>query len=133
MPRVNERVRSNDSTAHAELLACRFVAKHYSRTFLAACTLYSSTEPCLMCAGAIAWSGIGRLVFGVSARSMNALAPPGFVPRFPDPWPAAELLARAAPPVLVEGPLLEQEGLVAHVRAWELLGARPAPLSPSAD
>ena len=52
-----------DPTQHAEMVACGEVARLLSAAELARCTLYTSTEPCAMCAGGIYWTGIGRVVF----------------------------------------------------------------------
>lgn len=62
----NEREGLCDPTAHAEVLAIRRAAKKLGRRRLHGCTLYVTLEPCPMCAGAIAMSGIKRLVFGAS-------------------------------------------------------------------
>jgi tRNA(Arg) A34 adenosine deaminase TadA len=61
----NSIVTTADCTAHAELNLVRRLGDQ-SAAVLAGATLYASTEPCAMCAGAIYWSGIGRLVFGLS-------------------------------------------------------------------
>ena len=54
-----------DPTQHAEMLACSQAARLLTEAELARCTLYTSTEPCAMCAGAIYWTGIGRVVFAL--------------------------------------------------------------------
>lgn len=54
----------NDVTAHAEMLAITAAAQRAGGKFLDGCTLYVTVEPCLMCAGAIGWSRIGRIVIG---------------------------------------------------------------------
>src|SRR5690606_38467526 len=56
----------HDMTNHAEMNLVKLAAQHFGAEALADCTLYSSTEPCAMCAGAIYWSGIGRLVYACS-------------------------------------------------------------------
>mgnify|MGYP000309435334 CR=1 FL=1 len=56
----------NDPTAHAEVLALRAAAQRLGNYRLEDCTLYVTLEPCLMCAGAIYWSQLGRLVYGAS-------------------------------------------------------------------
>src|SRR5450432_2963974 len=67
----NNAVRTQgDPTQHAEMLACSEAAKKLAVAELARCTLYTSTEPCAMCAGAIYWSGIGRVVYGLSERGL---------------------------------------------------------------
>lgn len=55
-----------DVTAHAEMLAITSAAQTIGGKYLKDCTLYVTLEPCLMCAGAIYWSQLGRLVFGAS-------------------------------------------------------------------
>ena len=61
-----------DRTAHAERLLASRAARELPLEVLARCTLYSSAEPCAMCAGAIYWAGIGRVVFGQSERGLKA-------------------------------------------------------------
>jgi tRNA(Arg) A34 adenosine deaminase TadA len=61
----------NDRTAHAERLLASRAAKAYDSAFLASCTLYTSAEPCAMCAGAIYWAGIGRVVFGQTEKELK--------------------------------------------------------------
>ena len=53
-----------DVTAHAEILALTAASAYLSSKYLPDCTLYVTLEPCIMCAGALAWSQIGRIVFG---------------------------------------------------------------------
>jgi tRNA(Arg) A34 adenosine deaminase TadA len=60
-----------DRTAHAERILASRAAKAYSAAFLAGCTLYSSAEPCAMCAGALYWAGIGRVVFGQTEKALK--------------------------------------------------------------
>ena len=62
--RHNEREKSGDPTAHAEVLALRDAAARLGRWRLEDCTLYVTLEPCVMCAGALLNARIGRLVFG---------------------------------------------------------------------
>lgn len=58
----------NDPTAHAEVLAIRQASKKLGTFKLENCTIYSSTEPCPMCLGAIYWAGLDRLVFASSKK-----------------------------------------------------------------
>jgi tRNA(adenine34) deaminase len=71
---VNTQVTSADCTAHAEINLVRDVSTRISRETLARCTVYASGEPCAMCAGAIYWAGIGRIVYALSIETMTALA-----------------------------------------------------------
>ncbi|MCK9159900.1 MAG: nucleoside deaminase [Bacteroidaceae bacterium] len=54
----------NDVTAHAEMQAITAAANVLGGKYLNECTLYVTVEPCVMCAGAIAWAQVGKLVFG---------------------------------------------------------------------
>ena len=56
--------RLNDPTAHAEMIAITAAAEAMGGKYLTDCTLYVTVEPCPMCAGALAWSQIGRVVYG---------------------------------------------------------------------
>lgn len=56
--------RLNDVTAHAEMQAITSAANFLNGKYLNECTLYVTLEPCVMCAGAIAWAQLGKLVFG---------------------------------------------------------------------
>lgn len=58
--------RLNDVTAHAEMQAITAAADYLGGKFLNGCTMYVTLEPCAMCAGAIGWARVGRLVFGAS-------------------------------------------------------------------
>src|SRR5258708_4301194 len=60
-----------DRTAHAERLLASRAARAYDLKFLAGCTLYTSAEPCAMCAGAIYWAGIGRVVYGQTEKALK--------------------------------------------------------------
>lgn len=61
------------SVMHAETLLVFEAVRRYTPSFLSSCTLYTSVEPCAMCSGAIYWSGIGRLVYGLSERDLLSL------------------------------------------------------------
>lgn len=62
----NQVERLNDSTAHAEIIALTAAFNHTGGKYLPEATIYVTVEPCLMCAGALYWSKIGRVVFGAS-------------------------------------------------------------------
>lgn len=55
-----------DVTAHAELLCVSAVSSHFGTKYLSQCTLYVTLEPCVMCAGALYWAQMGKIVFGAS-------------------------------------------------------------------
>ena len=54
----------HDVTAHAEMLAITAAAEHLGAKYLTGCTLYVTLEPCTMCAGALGWSQLARIVYG---------------------------------------------------------------------
>ncbi len=105
-----------DHTRHAELNLAALAMRRLPPEVVAECRLYSSTEPCAMCAGAIVWSGVSAVVYGCSAEGLAAISRSGFV------LPCREVFAAAARPIEVVGPVAEEEGLAQHVRFWP--GAR---------
>ncbi len=109
----NEVVTTRDVTRHAETALVAKATTELDRKTLAASTLVTSTEPCIMCCGAIHWAGIGRIVFGVRAEQM--------VQTFEGDYrgiPCREVFARINPEVDIHGPVLENEGLRAHAEFW---------------
>jgi tRNA(Arg) A34 adenosine deaminase TadA len=95
----NTVVTEQDITAHPELKLARWAARQLDAELARQTTMYTSCQPCPMCAGAIARSGLGRVVFALSAEQLHELKPPGAVS--PD---AAE--------VAYEGPALFDEARV---------------------
>jgi len=72
-----------DVTAHAEMQAITAAANYLGGKYLSDCTLYVTVEPCVMCAGAIAWSQMGSLVFGAAdeKRGYQRYAPQALHPK----------------------------------------------------
>jgi tRNA(Arg) A34 adenosine deaminase TadA len=106
-----------DVTGHAELEAVRAASRHHGPEALAAATLYSSAEPCAMCAGAIYWSGIGRVVYGLSEQRLLELT--GNHPENPTlRLPCREVFARGQRAIEVIGPWLEDEAAAVHAGFW---------------
>jgi tRNA(Arg) A34 adenosine deaminase TadA len=107
-----------DATGHAELEAVRAASAAYPPTALRAATLYSSAEPCAMCAGAIYWAGIGRVVYGLSEARLLALT--GSHPENPTlALPCREVFARGQRAIEVVGPLIEHEAAAVHAGFWK--------------
>ena len=73
----------NDVTAHAEMQAITAAASYLGGKYLNECTLYVTVEPCVMCAGAIAWAQLGRLVIGAmdDKRGYQKYAPQALHPK----------------------------------------------------
>ena len=68
----NTTERLNDVTAHAEILAITAAAEFLGGKYLKGCTLYVTLEPCAMCAGALYWSQIDKIVFGARDEKRGA-------------------------------------------------------------
>lgn len=114
---------THDPTKHAETGLITTFAPKLGRDTLARATLYTSSEPCTMCCGAIRFAGIRRVIYGTTeARFLLVLGAP------PDPHPltSKEIFARTAPGTVVLGPLLEAEGLAIHEAYWPKLRTKPA-------
>ena len=103
-----------DCLAHAEINLIREASKIYSYNYLNECTIYTSDEPCPMCTSAIYWSGIGKLVYGLSKSEYYKI-----VGRDNPNWvfemPTRELLSKGARKLEVIGPLLEDEASIPHL------------------
>lgn len=81
----NQTERLRDVTAHAEMLAISAAAQSLGGKYLTDCTLYVTVEPCPMCAGAIGWSQLSRIVVGASdpKRGYSTIVRPGCTPFHP--------------------------------------------------
>ena len=106
----------NDITGHAETNLVRRAANLYEVEFLANCTLYTSTEPCPMCSGAIFWSNIRRVVFGLSQEGLYAVTGASEDELL---LPCREVFSHGNKPIEVIGPLLEDEAQKVHIGFWQ--------------
>ncbi|AMR79340.1 nucleoside deaminase [Cupriavidus nantongensis] len=107
-----------DPTQHAELVAAAQAARVLPPEQLAGCTLYTSAEPCCMCAGAVYWTGIGRVVYALSEHKLLGLT--GDHPENPTfSLPCREVFARGQRRVEVVGPVLEDEAAAPHAGFWQ--------------
>ena len=106
-----------DMTAHAERLLATLASRTYDPDFLRSCTMYSSAEPCAMCAGALYWAGVGRLVYGLSERRLQGLT--GNHPENPTlDLPCRTVFDAGQRRVETIGPLLEDEAAELHRGVW---------------
>jgi len=106
----------NDCTNHAELNLVREASRRFDEATLRDCTLYASTEPCAMCAGAIYWSGIGRVVFALSGAALNAMVEGADEAELA--LPCREVFARGGRAIGVSGPHLDEEAREVHEGFW---------------
>jgi len=110
---------TRDATGHAEANLVRVATQQYSPEQLARHTLYASTEPCAMCAGAIHWSQIGRVVYALSEVDLYAIIGPS-----PEhlALPCREVFAHTQRPIEVLGPTpeLDKEARAVHENFWTI-------------
>ena len=102
----NSQMSDEQVLAHAEMNLLHRAVREFTPDVLAASTLYTSAEPCAMCAGAIFWSGVSRLVFGLSGDRLHELS--GLSPHMVVAS-ARDILTRAGRPVEIIGPVFESE------------------------
>jgi tRNA(Arg) A34 adenosine deaminase TadA len=113
----NTVVTESDVTGHAETNLVRNASKRFGKEVLAQATLYTSTEPCAMCSGAIYWSGIARVVFALSEEGLLELT--GSNDENPTMHlPCREVLSRGQRPIEIVGPMLEDEAKKVHEGFW---------------
>jgi tRNA(Arg) A34 adenosine deaminase TadA len=106
-----------DRTGHAERLLATQAGKTLDAPTLAASTLYSSAEPCAMCAGAIYWAGIGRVVYGLGEPRLKQIT--GDHAENPTlDLPCRTVFAAGQRPTEVVGPLIEDEAAALHEDFW---------------
>lgn len=118
----NTVITTRDPTGHAETNLVRLAGQAVPRLVLEGCTLYTSTEPCAMCAGAIYWAGIGRVVYALSETSLYAYSPRASDDYMALEIPCREVFARGRPAVAVLGPYLEAEAWAVHEGFWGING-----------
>ena len=111
---VNTEITDNDITAHPELKLARWAGASLSPEEAAAATLYTSCEACAMCSGAIVTSGLGRVVYALSAPQLHKLKgnlePRGIR--------GIAVLAEAGRHIEVDGPFLYEEAAAPHLGFW---------------
>lgn len=115
---VNDTVSTGDCTAHAEINAIRAANALHSRAALGLATMYASGEPCVMCAGAIFWSNIRRVVFGIDAvrlRSFRATQEGASDVAMS----CRDVFAASPHSIDTIGPMLPDEAAVPHCAYWQ--------------
>ena len=109
---------ARDVTGHAELNLVRAASGGYGEAELADCSLYTSTEPCAMCAGGIYWSGIGRVVYALPEAKLGAFT--GADAENPTMHLSARtVLGAGQRSIVVEGPAELPEAEAVHAGFWD--------------
>jgi tRNA(Arg) A34 adenosine deaminase TadA len=113
----NTVVTGRDHTGHAETNLMRMASERFDPGFLRRCTLYTSTEPCAMCAAAIYFGDVRRVVFALSGAELDSITASN-----PEKMRLAlscrEVFARGDHDVEVSGPHLEEQARVVHAGFW---------------
>src|SRR5450631_262009 len=107
-----------DGTAHAERLLATQACTTLGPDVLKGAMLYSSAEPCAMCAGAIYWAGIGRVVYGLSEHRLRGVTGNHHENPTLD-LPCREVFGNGQRATEVVGPLLEDEAEALHAGVWD--------------
>ncbi|WP_308467429.1 nucleoside deaminase [Rathayibacter soli] len=107
----------SDPIGHAETNLVRLAGRRLDAATLAASTLYTSTEPCAMCAGAIYWSGIARVVYALSEAALRGMvSTQSGVPTLA--LPCREVFAHGGRAIAVDGPADLPEASEVHAGFW---------------
>lgn len=109
---------NGDCTAHAETSAVRLASPVHGRETLAGATLYSSAEPCVMCAGAIFWSAIGRVVYGIDAVRLREFRGERLDQKDAE-LSCRDVFAASSHAIECIGPALIGEAAASHQGAWK--------------
>ena len=113
----NSVLTGSDPTGHAETNLVRLAASVLTPEELASCTLFTSTEPCAMCAGAIYWAGINRVVYALAEGELIAMTAENPSEQTLD-LPCREVFARGPRAIEVIGPVLLPEAFAVHEGFW---------------
>jgi tRNA(Arg) A34 adenosine deaminase TadA len=113
----NTVVTERDVTGHAETNLVREAYKQFSPEVIASATLYTSTEPCAMCSGAMYWSGISSVVYALSEEGLLQLTGSND-DNLTMHLPCREVFKRGQRDIAVIGPMLEAEAKKVHEGFW---------------
>lgn len=109
----NTVITEHDQTHHAELNLVSKATRQFDPTVLSNSILYTSTEPCAMCTGAIYWAGIQTVVYGCPAGYLWSISDSGLM------IPCHEILSRGTVHIQVIGPILESQAQKVHEGFWD--------------
>ena len=114
----NRSITEHDPTAHAETMLMHEAARTFSPEYLAGCTMYSSAEPCAMCAGAVYWANVRRVVYGLDILTLGEIVADD--PANPTPHLRADVVLNSGKyPGALDGPALVDEARLVHEGVWQ--------------
>lgn len=117
MTQHNAFMPDHDMTGHAERVLMTRASTTLPHDLLKECTIYTSAEPCAMCAGAIYWTGLKRVVYGLTEKNLKKIT--GNHPENPTlDLPCEVVFAAGQRKVEVIGPMLEEEAAEVHKGFW---------------
>ncbi|WP_284337357.1 nucleoside deaminase [Comamonas sp. NoAH] len=114
----NSNAETGDCTAHAEVQAIRDACQRHGRDVMEHATLYASGEPCVMCAGAIFWANIRRVVYGIDDQRLRVFRGERLDQRDVE-WSCRDVFRAAPFPIDCIGPALIEEARAPHLGAWK--------------
>jgi len=118
MTQHNAYMPDRDMTGHAERVLMTRASTSLPIELLRECTIYTSAEPCAMCAGAIYWTGLRRVVYGLSEKALKEIT--GDHPENPTlDLPCRTVFGAGQRHVEVIGPMLEDEAAAEHRGIWD--------------
>ena len=113
----NTSLTEHDPTGHAETNLMREAGRRFEPEFLESCTMYTSCEPCAMCAGAVYWVGVRRVVYALDIPGLDEIV--GADPKNPTPHLRADVVLNGGKHrIELEGPALEEEAAAVHSGVW---------------
>lgn len=115
---LNQVVTENDGTKHAELNLASLLSRNFPRSAIERMTIYCSTEPCVMCAGALFWIGCRHIVYGCSTQTLGRHTTESFSVAVRD------ALASVTSQMKIEGPVNERDGNLIHSKFWHQFGGK---------
>lgn len=118
MTQHNAYMPDRDMTGHAERVLMTRACASFAADVLKECTIYTSAEPCAMCAGAIYWTGLKRVVYGLSEAQLKEIT--GSHPENPTlDLPCRIVFDAGQRQIEVIGPMLVEEATAVHAGAWD--------------
>lgn len=111
----------HDATGHAETNLAKFASRKFEKDYLAKCTMFTSVEPCAMCSGALYWTGIGSLVFGITEHRLLEMTGNHSDNPTMESEGCRHILEMGQRDISVTGPIneIEEDVLEAHKGFWD--------------